>query len=187
MKKLLMHPLISTILGGVVATVIATPIVAYFNTIKWTEALSLICVTVTNCISLILNFDIKLWWILAAIMVFVLVVYLLVRFIPPSSTSQDSFLNYKTDTIEGIVWQWRWRYNDYKGSYNITNLRPICYSCKADIVQYEGYYQSENRVKCVICGFEKQVNNLDAFLEKIDIEINRRVRTDEYKKKIEAS
>ncbi|MBG9776164.1 hypothetical protein [Brevibacillus laterosporus] len=183
MRKLLKHPLISATLATIIGTAIVTPIVAYINTIKWTEALTLMWNTVINWAYLVLNFQIKLWWILIAILVFALTIYLIYKFTP--SSPEAGFLSYKTDVIEGIIWQWRWSLN-YQGNYSISNLRPICNNCKSDLVKYEGFY-SENEIKCVICGYNKQVNILDDYIHKIEIEIGRRVRTNEYKQKIEAS
>ncbi|MFB0831511.1 hypothetical protein ACEU2D_18150 [Brevibacillus laterosporus] len=185
MKKLLKHPLISATLATIIGTAIVTPVVAYINTIKWTEALGLMWSTVINWITLMLNFEIKLWWILVTILVFALIIYLVYKF--SSSSTEPDFYNYRTDIIDGISWQWIWNYDLYQGKHGIFNLHPICNHCKSELVQYDGYYEFENGIKCITCGYNKQVNNLNDYICKIKIEIGRRVRTNEYKQKNEAS
>lgn len=179
MRKHLKHPLSVGIIGGALATIITTPIVAIMNKIKWDEALSLIFSTIGNWILAILNFNIKLWWLLVAgIILFFIVKWIITR---EQDSPTSSIQNYRSDVIDGILWNWEW-YRNYSGHYTLSSnsLSPICNHCKTDLRETRMGYGSG--LTCSYCHFSKHIEDIDNYYDKIGREIIRRVRTGEYKK-----
>lgn len=176
MKKHFKSLLLSFITA--ITTASATAIVAYVKSLNLIDAFVVVYNSVISGIAAFLTFEIKLWWLLTGIAVLVLVIYVDSKF--PSKHVQDNFRKYTSDTIDGIKWQWRWYFNSFYQQNMITNLRSLCIHCHAELVEKYDYYN--HRLECVICGSKKHVDNLEDFKHKIEIEINRRVRTGEYKK-----
>lgn len=103
-----------------------------------------------NFIIMVLNLELKLWWILLGIIVLILILLVIVKIddVKNADASNVSFLNYKSDTIQGWKWEWSWKKN-YNGQYEIDNLYPVCDSCGTMLASKHDY---QNTLYCVRCG-----------------------------------
>ena len=96
-----------------------------------------------------LNFEIKVWWLLIAIVVFVAILWIIKRcYIAKENNSQPSFLNYTQDYLLGYSWEWTWEKN-WEGKYRVENLHPVCTKCKTPLLPTGNFY---NQSKCPRCN-----------------------------------
>lgn len=131
-------------------------------------------------------------WILTVIAVLPVALALgVVWFISKSRESAEiSPEQYTTDTIFNVVWQWR-----YNGHYiDEHSLSPFCpnESCKCRLSLIEDYQrnyalplgQVPVSLVCPNCGFRENFEmNSDGLFSRVPIEIERRIRTGDYKKR----
>ena len=97
--------------------------------------------------------------------------------------SEDDHKTYTKDRIFGSDWQWDWQYDGA-----IINLVPLCPNCsyQPDLERYKyGSLHAEKiglKIECKKCGFERGwQDNPKNVLKEVRKEIQRRVRTGEYK------
>lgn len=132
MKKFLNNPWtigLGTTFFGFLLTII-------WDRIKGIEILSTVKAIISfvyNGILAILNFEIKLWWLLIGIAVLILGLYIALKIAEAKSDNQPAFLSYTKDKIQGWLWEWDWIKN-YYGQYEVKNLHPICENCGTPLV-----------------------------------------------------
>lgn len=116
-----------------------------FNTIKN------VLVFIWKTILAFLNLNLKLWWVLAGIVVLFLILLFWSKHVESSSSKQNEpeFTTYTKDTILQYKWKWVWK-KDYYGKYDIEELHPICSKCETPLtVVHFGYGEKK---KCLRCG-----------------------------------
>ena len=88
--------------------------------------------------------------------------------------NKKSIEYYSMDEVQGLVWEW-----DY---YNFhSTLKPLCPKCYSElIIARENYGQTI--YFCISCEIRKQFDiTFEAHLKFIQIEIEKRMRTDDWK------
>lgn len=150
MKKILKHPL--TI--AVVPTVLGVVLTAIYDWAKGKPILSTIGKLMKwlfNILLTFLNYELKVWWVIVAVVVLGVICFGIVCFIAKTSEeSQPDFLDYTKDYVLGWNWEWVWRKN-YYDQYEIDELHAICSNCGTPITDHHGAYGD---LKCVRCGQE---------------------------------
>lgn len=102
--------------------------------------------------------------------------------------TSDHF-SYVSDNIFGIEWQWCWQ----AGKLYKNNLVPICpkprCSCRLDPREMSGYQAIDDiSLICDHCGLRKDFDcDWDELRWKVIKEIDRRVRTEEFKERLRKS
>lgn len=112
-----------------------------------------------NIILTFFNFEIKVWWLLIAVAVLALALYIAVKIADVKADSQPAFFRYTKDTIQGWCWEWNWQKNSF-GEYDVYNLHPICTHCGTPLIQSDPFY---GRIKCLRCNrdYPNSLPNLD--------------------------
>lgn len=135
----------TTVIGGVILSIV-------LDLIKQVSILSTMTsffVSAGKFIVTFLNFEIKVWWLLIAIVVFVAILWIIKRcYIAKENNSQLSFLNYTQDYLLGYSWEWTWEKN-WEGKYGVENLHPVCTKCKTPLLPTGNFY---NQSKCPRCN-----------------------------------
>jgi phage FluMu protein Com len=150
MKKFLKNPWVlgigTTVIGGVLLTFVN-------DWIKGVDLLSTLN-TVVDCIVkaivAFLNFELKVWWVLAAIALIVIALIVISKVLNARETNQSiPFLNYTKDYV--LDFSWEWEYKEISdGKYSITNLRPVCSHC--GMMLRKGYTIYGSEMKCLRCN-----------------------------------
>lgn len=96
----------------------------------------------------VINYQLKVWWVLTGIAILVLGVWIYSKYIDNKDKRQPKFLKYTEDFICGWLWAWRWE-KTYSGLYDIEMLHPICNECRTPLVSENDYYGGW---KCLRCG-----------------------------------
>jgi hypothetical protein len=100
---------------------------------------------------------------------------------------EPEYNNYVTDLLHGAKWKWRWRHN------SISGLWCFCPTCDGFLVYDDytrrSYLERENKTEfiCENCGNKVVAfigGDKDYAIAAVTREIDRRVRTGEYKSKI---
>ena len=149
MKKFLKSPwtisIVSTLFGSVL-----TIIYDIFKGKKILSTLLNILCGIWNFIISVLNFELKLWWVLLGIALLILVLWIVVK-IKEFGEEGPEFLRYTKDTIQGWAWEWTWCKN-YEGKYVVDDLHPVCESCGTPLAAKHDYQSS---LYCVRCGWTR--------------------------------
>lgn len=105
---------------------------------------------VSDIIIRILNYELKVWWLLASMAILAVVSYILIR-----SANKDArklfYLYYTSDEIAGWKWEWRWQ-KQPDGGYELRDLMPICPKCDTPLVT-SSTTESESYV-CPRCNYD---------------------------------
>ena len=148
-KSFWTNPWTVTIGGGLVVlfiTVIIDAITAekIFNTLK------VLLSFIWNIVISILNFRLKVWWLLCGIAVIAIVLCILIKLSDKKSQTieKPKFLEYTEDHILGLSWRWRWE-RMYDGKYRIENLEAVCSKCGTPLV-----FEYSELHKCLRCNKE---------------------------------
>ncbi len=147
-KAFFENPWIITIGSGLIVLIVTIAI----DVITADKVFSTIMTVTTSIWTIIitaLNFEIKVWWMLVAILMVILGLFLLIRLAnkkvhPPA---QPKFLQYTKDTILGFKWEWDWE--KYGGTYHVENLRSICFYCDTPLkTKSRGYGKYHICLRC---------------------------------------
>lgn len=148
---------------------IATALFAFFliliyDLVKGKHILSTIgsiLVVIKNAIITFLTFDLKVWWVIVALLILFVILYFVYKYYDykDSVTLKPDFLKYTKDTIQGWSWEWIWQ-KDNGGNYYVEDLHPICPICNTPLVISDNYDGSS---KCLRCerNFKKELPYLD--------------------------
>jgi len=94
-----------------------------------------------NFLYSLLNFDLKVWWILIAILLFVGVIYLIQRF-QNEEINEPEFLKYKEDKFKSWTWTWEWNWNERNQRWMIVELQPNCPTCGTTLMENSTIYDT---------------------------------------------
>ena len=95
--------------------------------------------TIWNFIKSILNFELKIWWILVAILAFIGIVYLIDKLKDDESFKPD-FCNYKEGVFKHWRWTWGWVWNTHKNTWTISDLKAHCPRCNTPMIDQSSRY-----------------------------------------------
>ena len=177
MKKFLKSPwtisIGSTLLGSLL-TVLYDALKGkhVFSTIK------AIFTTLYNWIVIFLNFRIKVWWILLALVALAVGYLILFHNKREQSDERPAFLDYTSDRFSKWKWSWEWRFNTLEKKWQVNDLRPLCPKCDTPMLtdRFESFF------KCPRCkyssGYEKVEKSYEVEAVIID-NINRRSKNSE--------
>lgn len=138
----------STVIGGVLLSLVLD----WIKEVDWLTTLKSVCNFVVNAIVLFLNFELKVWWVLAAIACLFATLVVYVMILDKKQKSEPiPFLNYRKDSMLGFTWEWDYKQN-YDGKYTIANLHPVCSKCGMSLKQGGSYGL---QMRCVRCNKTK--------------------------------
>lgn len=159
MKRILKHPVIVAIIP-VILTFILTVL---YDMVKNRQLLSTaknILFFIINCITSFFQFNIKVWWIIVAVVIIIGILFILVKIGDAKNynTSTPSWMQYEKDYIKGWNWEWKWRQNSF-GQYYVDELHPVCSDCGSPLVYSDDHYCFE----CVRCNrmFQQELPETD--------------------------
>ena len=108
-------------------------------------------------IILILNFEVKIWWLLVFGAFIIGIMYLYFSLIKKKDDTKPVFLEYTYDRLKEWKWSWSWEQDYFTKRWGVENLRPHCPKCDTHMmVTYYGShymcprcnYNSARKGKC---------------------------------------
>jgi hypothetical protein len=138
-------------IGTTVFGVLFTLFVDYIKSKPGLSTLKMIVSSVWNFIVSLLNYELKLWWVIIAIVI-ILITFNLNFKISGRKVYPPSFTNYKSDTFKVWKWSWEWKQSSYDKKWQVSNLNAYCPKCghsllKSDDILYGYSFQ------CPMCNF----------------------------------
>lgn len=118
----------------------------------WTTVLTIIKWT-GNLLWTLLNFDIKVWWILVAIIILTSTVAIIIKF-SEKETLMPVFGNYRKDRLKRWIWSWDWTWSNGKNAWVITNLQAHCPKCDTPMIYYSSFL--DYSYTCPRCEFSSK-------------------------------
>ncbi|MCD6017257.1 MAG: hypothetical protein K0S53_378 [Bacteroidetes bacterium] len=101
-------------------------------------------------ISTFFNFNIKLWWLLLAIVIYKTISFLIKKY----RTKEKDFKDYTSGTLKNWKWSWEWTRPSVNSNWIVSNLTPHCSANgMCDTQMLRGYNrQAQIEYKCPRCG-----------------------------------
>ena len=148
MKNFLKNPWIVgigvTVIGGLLLSFVSDLI----QQISLLSTITIVLSFVWNCIISVLTFEIKVWWLIVAIVVFVVVLWIIAKYHDLKHVDdKPEFLSYTQDFLLDCAWEWTWGKN-YDGKYQIENLCKVCIDCKTPLTPTGNF---DFKLKCPRC------------------------------------
>lgn len=94
-----------------------------------------IIVWIWDLILSILNFNLKVWWIITGIGIFIFIFYIIDKFKKEESFKPD-FYSYTEDRIKQWKWTWKWKWNQSKNVWIISNMEACCPNCDTPMIDH---------------------------------------------------
>lgn len=157
LKNFLMNSWTVTIGGGLTLSVIISVINDFVKKEQVFSTINTIFSTICKVLLVILNYRIKVWWLLLGIIILILIFFIFVKYLDYTHTIsiKPDFLEYTQDIILGYKWKWNWQ-KDIYGKYCIEGLCPICSQCDTPLI--EELYRYGIHYKCLRCNKEYYEN-----------------------------
>jgi hypothetical protein len=109
---------------------------------------------ILSTVCAILNFNIKVWWIIVTIIIGFVIIYLIDKFFSNKNTEsyKPDFYNYKEDKLKKWRWSWNWVVDHKQKSWVISNLKAHCPDCDTQLIPYYDTF-SGTYYNCPRCNF----------------------------------
>ena len=117
-----------------------------------------IIIWIWDLILSILNFDLKVWWIISAVGIFIFIIYLIDKFKKEESFKPD-FYSYREDTVKKWKWTWNWEWSKSKGAWGITDFKAHCPNCDTPMIDDSSRYGLS--YDCPRCSFQASGERCD--------------------------
>lgn len=149
MKKFIKNPwtlgIGTTVIGGVLLSFVLD----WIKGVDWLSTLKVVAKFIADTIIFVLNFEIKVWWLLVAIALIVVGLIIFVKILDiKDKTNPIPFLSYTKDSVLEYTWEWEYRKTS-NGKYTISNLHPVCSKCGMILKQgYTGYVMEMQCLRC---------------------------------------
>ena len=173
-KNFMMNPWTVGIGTGLILLVV-TVAVDLITAVNIFSTLKNVIITIWKWILVFLNFELKVWWVLAGLATVILVLNEYVKYSnkKQQQVNKPPFLDYTKADILGYKWKWYWK-KDVYGKYVIEDLHPVCGKCETPLV--ENLYGYGGRYKCLRCneGYGNPMPDLDHVKMMISDNVRRR-------------
>lgn len=104
-----------------------------------------------NIILTILNFELKVWWIIVVVILFVFIIYLIDKF-NKEDTFKPDFYTYREEKFKRWKWTWGWQWNNKKNAWTISDLKAHCPNCDTPMLEHSNFYGLS--FDCPRCDFK---------------------------------
>lgn len=136
-------------LGTTVFSLILTMVYDYIKNKPVLSTVLTIFMKLWNFIILILNYRIKVWWLIVGISILIAVVYAISNF--KHEIVKPDFCNYTNGVLKSWRWSWDWHFNISKNAWNISDLTAHCPRCDTPLIDSCTYYRQ--KFECPRCNY----------------------------------
>lgn len=100
-----------------------------------------------------LSYELKVWWIIAAIIVIVGIICALSKILDKKEKTKPAFLEYKSDHFRHWQWSWEWEWSSYRRSWCVSKLTAHCPKCNTAMIDHSDYI-SGIIFSCPRCNYQ---------------------------------
>jgi len=135
---------------GITATAIGSVLAESFSKFKILTAILKLFINIKNLMFKFFSasISIPLWLFILILLVSVVFIVLILLSLLGKKGSRTSAVNYIKDEIDGIVWRWKWDFDEYDERYEIEDLAPFCPLCDCQLLL------PHDVLMCPNCDFE---------------------------------
>lgn len=144
------NKLFSTVIIGVTIELISTGMLSVIHKVDFIKSTKMLWNTIYNFISIIFNFKIPVWFIVATLFILYLILLLVIKINETKSSNNSWYESYKMDSYKGVLYNWYYHKN-YEGKLDLKGFRPICKYCKGDLTMTEKYGNSHYMIPKLYC------------------------------------
>ena len=98
----------------------------------------------------ILSYNIKVWWLIIAIVIF-FIANIINKEFKKDVTSKPNFCNYRKDVFKNWKWSWDWNSSNSENAWVIKNLKAHCPKCDTPMIGNILFHKVE--YTCPRCDF----------------------------------
>ncbi len=98
-----------------------------------------------------LSFEVQVWWILAALLLLILILWIVAKIADVKGVAEPVWMKYTEDRFIDWKWSWKWEKN-YLGSYQVSDLMAHCPKCNTPM-RHDDY---DTVFHCPRCLFESR-------------------------------
>lgn len=161
MKKNIINSPLGVGLGTTLFSFLLTLTNDYFKKTPFFTTVGNLVKKIISFTVFILNFKVKIWIILAIIILLFLIVFIISKNSNEAKPEYPSFYNYREDQLKGLKWSWSW--SESTRGWGIRNLKPHCPKC--DTPMSVDYFFSSG--KCPRCDYYASRVSSDDIIERI--------------------
>lgn len=144
------NKLFSTIIVGVTIELISTGMLSAIHNVDFIKSTKMLCNAIYSFISIILNFRIPVWFIIATLFIIYLVLLLIIKINKTKGTDNSWYESYTTDSYRGVLYNWYY-YKNFEGKLDLKGFRPICKYCKGDLTTTNKHGNSHYMMPRLYC------------------------------------
>jgi len=111
-----------------------------------------------NFVWSVLDFDVKFWWIIVVIGLFILIIKIIYKFKTEEAFKPD-FYNYRTDKFKRWTWTWDWKFDAIRKAWIIEDLQASCPKCETPMINNSNRYGLD--FDCPRCDFNASDSQCD--------------------------
>lgn len=98
-----------------------------------------------NFIISVLNFNLKVWWLIVGIIVIFAIIYF-----KQEETVKPDFYDYREGVFKRWSWTWDYKWDKWENAWGISDLTAYCPKCNTPLTNHSRY---DLRFDCPRCGF----------------------------------
>lgn len=117
-----------------------------------------IIVWIWDLIMTILNFNLKIWWLLVAIGLFIFILYIINKF-KKQETFKPDFYSYREGKFKRWKWSWGWTWSQSKNAWLISDMKAHCPNCNTPMIEHSSMYGLS--FDCPRCDFRANDSQCD--------------------------
>lgn len=117
-----------------------------------------VIIWIWDLILTILNFNLKVWWLIVAIGLFILILYIIDKF-KREETFKPDFYSYREGKFKKWKWTWGWNWSQSKNAWGITDMKAHCPNCDTPMIEHSRVYGLS--FDCPRCDFRASDNQCD--------------------------
>lgn len=144
------NKLVSTVIIGVTIELISTGMLSVIHKVDFIKSTKMLWNAIYNFISIIFNFKIPVWFIVATLFILYLILLLVIKINETKSSNNSWYESYIMDSYKGVLYNWYY-YKNYEGKLDLKGFRPICKYCKGDLTMTERYGNSHYMTPKLYC------------------------------------
>lgn len=103
----------------------------------------------------ILNFNLKVWWVLPSVVVLLICIHLVSMVAQKSETIKPKFVDYKEDYFRIWRWTWDWNWSNRERAWHVVRLTAHCPKCGTPMIDLSNYIHGV-RFHCPRCDFNAE-------------------------------
>lgn len=150
------------IIAGILPIITAIVASLLYDSIKGISILSTFKSAITficNWTLVLINFEVKVYWVLIFIFAVVIIIYIIGRWSIPSTDPE--FLNFKEAKPKKLKWSWEYELDKVSNNYKLVNLQAHCDSCDTLLVFTFSVYETYLGADCPRCERNYKANQID--------------------------